>query len=497
MIEKIIEKAKQENKRVYIYAHKFPDGDAVSSSQAIAEYLKQFNIEAEYVVTNPVNTYTNIVGKIPIRQKVDESSISVIVDTSTLSYAENKLFKKSLPQDIFVIDHHIKEKDKCSIEDELNVPPQNVMRNSSASSTCEILVSEFEKEKITPQIANMLTLGLITDTAKLKFIKNNTLKNLKTLLELDADYEYIMSICNTKSKLKNEVGLAKALLNSKRFKIGDTFGIISSINNRSVKYFEEKYRIRKIQKKIFKMSGIIGCSFNCICAENMPNEFDIEFRSTPVYGNFNVQQLAAMYKGGGHYGASGCHITKNITVPSGYYGKNITSNITQTVKEKYSEQATGLKEITLTENDKKLSEIFNMTNRFTKGITPEILSQIDDLYKNGANYDYVVANLKSYERFMIQNELLSRIQPRDYMQKNPNVKIFLSSQDTSELTQKYNISEKEILNIITMFSDIDIESASIILQNGKNVFIDKKGNIEYKDSNNSMQINSLDTSPIK
>lgn len=486
MIEKIIEKAKQENKKVYIYAHKFPDGDAISSSQSIAEYLKQFNIQAEYVVTNPVNLYEKIVGEIPVTQKVDESSISVIVDTSTLRYAENKLFKKSLPQDIFVIDHHIKEKGKSCIEDELNVPPQNVLRDSSASSTCEILVSEFEKEKINPQIANMLTLGLITDTAKLKFIKDNTLKNLQTLLELGADYEYVMSMCDNKINLKSEVGLAKALLNSKRFKIGDTFGIIASINNRSVKYFEDKYRIRNIQKKIFKMSGITGCSFNCICAENTPSEFDLEFRNSAIYGNFNVQALATMYGGGGHYGASGCHITKNITVPSGYYGKNITSNITQTVKEKYSEQATGLKEITLTENDKKLSEIFNMTNRFTKGITPEILSQIDDLYKNGANYDYVVANLKSYERFMIQNELLSRIQPRDYMQRNPNVKIYLSSQDTDILIQKYNITEDDILNTIDAFSNINIESASIILQNGKRAVIDKEGKIKHQKPNNSI-----------
>ena len=35
MIEEIIEKAKKGNKKVYIYAHKFPDGDAIRSSCAI------------------------------------------------------------------------------------------------------------------------------------------------------------------------------------------------------------------------------------------------------------------------------------------------------------------------------------------------------------------------------------------------------------------------------------------------------------------------------
>lgn len=232
MIERIIEKAKKENKKVYIYAHKFPDGDAISSSQAIVQYLKRFNIESEYVVTKPIYSYKEIVEKIPTIQEVDANSISIIVDTSTLSYAENNLFKNSLPEDIFVIDHHIKDTGNNCIEDELNIPPQNVIRDDSASSTCEILVSEFEKENIDPKIANMLTLGLMTDTARLKFIKNNTLKNLKTLLEAGADYEYVMSICNKKSKLKEEVGLAKAFLRSKRIQIEDTFGIMLPINNR-------------------------------------------------------------------------------------------------------------------------------------------------------------------------------------------------------------------------------------------------------------------------
>lgn len=484
MIERIIEKAKKENKKVYIYAHKFPDGDAISSSQAIVQYLKRFNIESEYVVTKPIYSYTGIVGKIPTMQEVDANSISIIVDTSTLSYAENNLFKNSIPENIFIIDHHVKDTGNSCIEDELNIPPQNVIRDDSASSTCEILVSEFEKEKVDPKIANMLTLGLMTDTARLKFIKNNTLKNLQTLLEAGADYEYVMSICNRKSKLKEEVGLAKSFLSSKRIQIGNTFGIMLPINNKTIKNLSNEYSIRNIQKKIFKMSDITNCSFNCICAENRPNEFDLEFRSTPIYGNFNVQQLATMYGGGGHYYASGCHISEENEENR----KNIALTIKQEVIDKYSEQAMESKEIDLTEEDKQLLEILERTNRLQKGVTPQILAQVDNLYKKGANYDYTFKTFKSYKRFMLENELISRIQSRDYKQKKPIVKIFISLQDIDMLTKKYNISEDEILDTISAFSDIDIESASIILQNGKKSSIDKDGNIEYQKPNNSIDI---------
>lgn len=235
------------------------------------------------------------------------------------------------------------------------------------------------------------------------------------------------------------------------------------------------------------MSDIINCSFNCICAENRPNEFDLEFRSTPIYGDFNVQQLATRYGGGGHYYASGCHISEE----SEENRKNIALAIKQEVIDKYSEQAVELKEIDLTEEDKQLSEIFERTNRLSKGVTLQILSQVDKLYKNGANYDYTFKTFKSYKRFMLENELISRIQSIDCIQRNPTVKIFLSSQDIDMLIQKYNISEDEILDTISAFSDIDIESASIILQNGKKSSIDKEGNIKYQKSNNSIDISHI------
>lgn len=169
MIEEIIEKAKKQNKKVYVYAHKFPDGDAISSSCAIVEYLKNKGIEAQYVVSREIMSYKQIVGNIPVTTSVEKDAISLILDTSTVDYAENKLFTNSSSENTYIIDHHEKAKNTICIEDELNIPNKNVIRNSKSSSICEILVDELEENSITPQIANMLTLGLLTDTAKLKF----------------------------------------------------------------------------------------------------------------------------------------------------------------------------------------------------------------------------------------------------------------------------------------------------------------------------------------
>lgn len=477
MIEKLIEKARKDNKKVYIYAHKFPDGDAISCSCAIAEYLKSNGIDASYVVTNPVNSYTQVVGELPTTQSVDSDSISLIVDTSTLDYAENKLFLSSQPEDIYVIDHHIKAKGMSCIEDELNLPVDNALRDSSASSTCEILVNEFKREQLSSQIANMLALGLMTDTENLKFLKPNTLQNLQTLLKSGADYSHIISLCTSKSSLRDEVGLAKVLLNSQKVNIGDTFGIVLPIDNQTVSLINSQYGLRAIQKKIFKMSDITNCTFNCMFAENTPGEFDLEFRSTPVYGNFDVQKLATMYSGGGHYNASGCHLSQK----DGYTTPVISTAITQYVSDMYSKQATDLDEITLTDTDRELDSILDETDRLTKGVTASTLSRVAELIKKGANYNYVFKQFKTFERFMLENEILSRVPSSALSEKNPTVNISLSPQDVDALTQKYNVEEDKILNIISTFSNINIESASLSLPNGKTAHINKNGNVTVKE----------------
>ena len=487
MIEKIIEKTKNENKKVYIYAHKFPDGDAISSSCSIVEYLKNNGIDASFVVTNPVYSFSQIVGQISTSKSVDPNSISLIVDTNTLDYAENKMFLNSKPEDIYIIDHHMSSDKFPNIEDDLKVPADNVLRNPSASSTCEILVSEFEKKQISPKIANMLTLGLMSDTAKLKFLKPDTLKNLQILLQSGAKYDDIITVCTRKSNLRDEVGIAKLLLTSEKFDISDTFGIILPVDNKDVNSINLHYGLRAIQKKIFKMSDITNCSFNCVFAENTPGEFDLEFRSSSIYGNFDVQKLATTYGGGGHYNASGCHLSQK----KGYNIESIYSTIHEYVSDNFLNQSSSLGDLTLSDTDKKLASILDETSRLTKNVTTEILSKVDTLRNQGANYDYIFKTFKTFEAFMLENEILSRVPDIALTKRNPYVNINLSQKDVDNLCQTYNVTEDDLLNAINVFSGINIQSASISLPNGRKISIDSNGDIftrqpnpDFKKSNN-------------
>ena len=288
----------------------------------------------------------------------------------------------------------------------------------------------------------------------------------------------------------DEIGLAKIFLNAKKIPIGDTFGIILPVDNETVVNMNSKYGLRAIQKKIFKMADIENCSFNCMLAENNPGEFDVEFRSTPIYGNFNVQELAILYGGGGHYGASGCH----LSTKDGFNRENIISMITQKANEMYSEQGTNLEPIKLSEYDELLAKIFEKTNKLSKGITPEVLSTVNELRNNGANYDYLLKNFRTFEEFMLQNEILSRVQITNSQTKKTIANVFLSPQDMDLLKKQYNVTEEQVLNVISVFANIDIESASISLPNGKKSQIDKNGTVSLlTDISNSIETSIEET----
>ena len=359
-----------------------------------------------------------------------------------------------------------------STEDELKLPESNIIRNPLSSSTCEILVDEFDPNKVTPNIANKLTLGMMSDTAKLKFIKPDTLDNLAKLIELGANFEKISATSNRKIRLSDEVGLAKVFLRTQKFEIGDSFGLALSLDNKSVKNLLAHYGIRNPQKKIFKMADIEGCSFNCMCAENTRGSYDFEFRSSSTYGNLNVFDLASHYSGGGHPSASGCSISgKSTSIES------VTKEVIHTAQEMYSDSA-GFKDLPVeSEANDRLADVFEHTGRLSHDITPDVLKEVNSLVRDGANYEYYTKSFKTYEEFMLQNEILSKVPDFKLKDKEPSVRINLSAQDVSFLTKKYGVSEEQILGSISAFSNINIRNASIYLPDGRGTTIDRNGHI--------------------
>ena len=66
----------------------------------------------------------------------------------------------------------------------------------------------------------------------------------------------------------------------------------------------------------------------------------------------------------------------------------------------------------------ELSSILDSTDRLTKNVSSEILSKVDELVKNEANYEYIFKKYKTFERFMLENEILSKV-PEDKLFEGP------------------------------------------------------------------------------
>lgn len=438
ILKRIIEKAKREHKAVNIYAHKAPDGDAIASSKALEKVLQDNGIKARYIVKSPRvnNRYSKIVGETKQFQgRVNRNDISVILDTSTTDHVENRLYTFSRPEDTFVIDHHEIETESACIEKDLRLHKENVLRNPEASSTCEILAEQMKDiGLLNKNGATQLLVGLWTDTAKFRYTKSNSINSLNMLLENGADFESVKRCLEAKRPLMPEVGVAKALLHTKRIKVGNTYLNYFGLDNETVKNLEEKYRTQFIQKKIFKILETENTALAVAIAENSPNEFLCEFRSSRNIGNVDVFSVATSMGGGGHYNASGC-----------------------TVK-----SAKGL--------DKVSREVLT---KLTDSCLPTLARvEVPQESKNDNIYDAKI----SFETLMVRSSILAQI-PEDQL-RNRRINFKLNKNFLDRMKTEYGASEEDVLSQIELFKEVNVDYVSIMTPDGKNISIDSNGNIK-------------------
>ncbi len=475
ILKTIIEKAKKEKRGVNIYAHQFPDGDAIASSKVLEKVLQDNGIRAKYIVKAPRvnNRYRSVVGETKQFQgRVDRSEISIILDTSTLANAENKLFTFSKPENIFVIDHHEKEpKTKC-IEDELNLPCTNVLRNPKASSTCEILAEQLRNiELLKKDYATMLTLGLWTDTAKFIHIKKDSLKSLNMLLSSGADFKSVKSCLEAKRFLDPEVGLARALLHTKRIKIGNTYLNFFGLDNKTVRDLEEKYGTKFIQKKVFRLLDTENTALAVAVTENIPNNFFCEFRSSKDIGNVDVFSIATSMGGGGHYNAAGCTIKTTDRIDK------VSREILTKLTTHGLPNLVGYKPPEDTRYDVELKQILDSMDRFNTNLTSKNFERIQKLIDLGVRYESNYEEKISFETFMIRNYILTQI-PDDQL-SNRRIVFKLNRKFLEKMEFEYGVSPEEVLSQIELFKELDVDYVSIMTPDGKSASIDSKGNINY------------------
>ena len=295
-------------KKIVIVPHKNPDGDAIGSTVALYNFLKSKQHDA--VVIAP-NDYPEFLKWVPgqedvlIFEKNTEKATQLISDAEVIFTLDfNHFSRTGMMEEVLaktettyvMIDHHQQ--------------PDNYAKftysDVSCSSTCEMVYNFIEMldetDKISPEIASALYLGIMTDTGSFRFSSttSKTHRVIANLIDKGAKNANIHQDTFDNSSYERMQLLGVALNNMKVFSEYKTAYITLSQEEL------DKHNFKKGDTEGFVnySLGIKGIIFAAIFIENKPDKIiKISLRSK---GDFDVNQFAIKhFEGGGHINAAG------------------------------------------------------------------------------------------------------------------------------------------------------------------------------------------------
>ncbi len=283
------------SKNVAIFCHIRPDGDTIGSALSLKKAIQTLGVGAEvfcddlvpsrFLFLNECKTIKNTLnGEYDTLIAIDCADI-----TRLGSFGDYFLNHKNT----FNIDHHVSNN---------RYAKENYVVDNA--SNCENVFDIIEELKVNidTEIANLLLLGIVTDTGAFKH-KNVTEKSLfiaSKMVSCGADLNaitYNMFSAQSKERAKlfaNTMSRIRYFLDG-RFAVASVF--LSSLNETGAKPDETEGFVDFVL-------GIDGVEVAVCLLEMTPNKFKISFRSKGP----NVNAVASSFGGGGHILASGCQI---------------------------------------------------------------------------------------------------------------------------------------------------------------------------------------------
>tara|TARA_B100000378_G_scaffold40652_1_gene30348 strand:+ start:870 stop:1892 length:1023 start_codon:yes stop_codon:yes gene_type:complete len=295
-------------KKIVIIPHKNPDGDAIGSTVALYNFLKSKQHDA--VVIAP-NDYPEFLKWVPgqedvlIFEKNTEKATQLISDAEIIFTLDfNHFSRTGMMEEVLaktettyvMIDHHQQPDDYAKF----------TYSDVSCSSTCEMVYNFIEMldetDKISPEIASALYLGIMTDTGSFRFSSttSKTHRVIANLIDKGAKNANIHQDTFDNSSYERMQLLGVALNNMKVFSEYKTAYITLSQEEL------DKHNFKKGDTEGFVnySLGIKGIIFAAIFIENKADKIiKISLRSK---GDFDVNQFARKhFEGGGHINAAG------------------------------------------------------------------------------------------------------------------------------------------------------------------------------------------------
>lgn len=286
-------------KKVAIAGHIRPDGDCVGSCTALYLYLTQnkeeFGIEKVDVYLEPFgNEFKILTGTGDIRHSYDTDEVYdvfISLDCGSLDRLGNALKFFDSAKKTINIDHHISNLAFAGVNHVV----------ADASSTCEVLFTLMEEDKITKAAAEALYVGMIHDTGVFKHsnTKEKTMKIAGRLISKGIDFPTLIDESfYAKTYLQNQV-LGRCLMESMLVLHGKV--VFAAISRRMLDFYGATHA--DLDGIIDQLRVTKGTEVAVFIYETGLHEYKVSMRSN---GEVNVSKIAVYFGGGGHIKAAGC-----------------------------------------------------------------------------------------------------------------------------------------------------------------------------------------------
>lgn len=294
-MEKIANELKGIN-TVAIAGHVRPDGDCVGSCMGLYLYLKE--------------NYPDIAADVYLEQPGAQFSFLSCFEEIKTVYQTGKVYDLLITLDVsdknrigvveeayetakkrVCIDHHISNR---GLGDVNEIRPD-------ASSTCEVLYTLLEEEKVSKAVAEAIYTGMVHDTGVFQYscTSPETMRIAAKLMEKGIPFTKIVEESfYEKTYVQNQI-LGRCLMES--ILLMDGKCVIGVVKKKMMDFYHVEPK--DLDGIVQQLRIIKGVEVAIFIYEVKPQEFKVSLRSK---GKVNVNEVASYFGGGGHVLAAGC-----------------------------------------------------------------------------------------------------------------------------------------------------------------------------------------------
>ena len=298
-IKEFLERVKNA-KTIAIMGHKNPDGDSLCSVLALARLIeKNFGV-------NPVCVYdgniSDALDNVPLRtrikyfERVDMTQpfdLAIVMDYGNPVHIGGARPIVDSAKFVIEIDHHKND----------NLVGALCLNDDTAAATA-VIVYEIARSgnlQIDACTADLLALGILTDTGNFKFVRNgDALRIMANLVDGGVNIRNLIELMNNKQRKAVQLE-ARTAANAEFFYHGRL--ALATVCKKDYKYLDGR------GETVLNLLGQIqGVEYIVLLKEQKPEQIGISIRSRKK----PIDKIAVALGGGGHERAAGAVVRDNL-----------------------------------------------------------------------------------------------------------------------------------------------------------------------------------------